>query len=72
MHWPVLVKQHNKRQQPDLGIPNEIRYFGAIGGTFRYRNTEYSIGTDTDTEWMIPNDFFGIIIPIFRIDKESL
>ena len=38
-------------------MSNEIRYFGTTGGAFRYRNTEYSIGTDT--EWMIPNDFFG-------------
>ena len=35
-----------------------FRYFSTTGGTFRYRNTEYDIGTDT--EWMIPNDFFGI------------
>ena len=40
---------------PELGIPNEFRYFGATDGTFRYRNTEYNIGTDTDTDgwyWM--------------------
>ena len=43
----------------ELGIPNEFRYFGTTGGTFRYRNTEHNIGTDTDTEWIIPNDFFG-------------
>ena len=27
---------------------------------FRYRNIEYNISTDIDTERMIPNDFFGI------------
>ena len=35
---------------PELGIPNGFRYFGITGGTFRYRNTEYNIGTDTGTE----------------------
>ena len=28
------------------------------GVTSRYQNTEYNMGTDTDTKWMIPNDFF--------------
>ena len=44
----------------ELGIPIEIRYFRTTSGTFRYRNIGYNIGTDTDTERMIPNDFSGI------------
>ena len=44
----------------ELGVRNEIRYFGATGDTFGHLNTEYNIGTDTDTGRMIPNDFFGI------------
>ena len=37
-----------------------FQYLGTTGGTFRYWNTEYNIDTDTGTDWMIPNDFFGI------------
>ena len=45
-------------------MPNEIRYFDfsvlCTGGTFRYPNAKYNIGTNTDTAWMISNDFFDI------------
>ena len=57
--------------EPGLGIPNEIRHFGIsvlAAVTVRYRNTEYKIGTDTDTEWMIP---FGIGIR-YRSKTSSL
>ena len=49
-------------ENSELGIPNEINYLGrsvvpaVLSGT--YRNTEYNIGTHTDTGWMIPNGFF--------------
>ena len=49
-----------KGNPPELGIPNKIRYFGisvlpaALSGTEISNN---NIGTDNDTEWMIP---FGI------------
>ena len=35
-----------------------FRYLLPAVPIFRYRNTEHNIGTDTDTYWMIPNDFF--------------
>ena len=52
-----LVKFTNLKITAELGIPNEIQYFGTTGDTFRYRNNEYNISTDTDADWMIPNDF---------------
>ena len=47
-----------------------FRYSGTTGGTFTYRNTEYNIGTDTDTEWTIPN-YFCRYLWISRGDKKS-
>ena len=49
-----------RHYQTELGMTNEIWYFGTIGGTFKYQNIKHNIGTDTDIERMIPNDFFGI------------
>ena len=45
-----------------------FRHFGTTGDTFRYQNTKYNI--DTDTERMIPNDFFRYLW-ISCSDKES-
>ena len=36
------------------------------------RNTEYNIGTDTDTQSMIPNDFFSLSLNFSRRQRISM
>ena len=72
--WPFWERRNQlslEGWKTELGIPNESRYFGTTGGIFRYRNTEYNIGTDTDSERIIPKGFRYLWNWISRAYKES-
>ena len=52
--WSKYGYQQSWEYRMKLGI-SVFRY--GTCGTFRYRNTEYNIGTDTDTDWMNDTEF---------------